>query len=347
MASALDGRRSPPRTSVPGAMRPLRLRPMAPHRRGDRGPSEGDGRCRGQPRRACRQSDRPAVERPPGAAEGQGTRPAGRTCRQARIRKARRAGSGDRRGEGRDGDPHRPVLHRLGLQHPWCRRRPYAADARLRDPACEGPPDALRRSRQARRRHPYASGSAGRSRRAGSLRVRGEGRSQEPAHRPRRTARRTAARTADRGRRHAGGDARSRAAAPRHQERRRNRRLKGRPPARRRGHRDLPRLARRAGTRHHHRDRRGRKSWRRSAPNSANATARLCATSPSTPLPAPARTAPSFTTASTARAIARSARANSSCSIPVRNTQTARPTSPARYRSERRPPRCAATSRWC
>ena len=94
-----------------------RLRSLAAH--GGRGetPAHGAGIGRRRTRGAGRQSDRPDLERPSGAAERPRRRPCGELCRQTGGRQARRTGEGDRRSQGRCDDPDRPVVDRLGLQH--------------------------------------------------------------------------------------------------------------------------------------------------------------------------------------------------------------------------------------
>ena len=79
------------------------------------------------------------VDRPAGAAARPGRDPSDRVCRRARQGQAGAACRRARQGRRHACGAHRPVVDRLGLQHPRQRRAAHAAGARLRHAAAEGP----------------------------------------------------------------------------------------------------------------------------------------------------------------------------------------------------------------
>ena len=127
--------------------RQARLRSVAAHVRQCREAATSLRQCRRHAGGGGRQSDRRAVERPPGAA----VRPGELARHQARRRKRRRQAQAhprrDRQAARRRAGGVRSAERRLGVQHPRRRRGAYPAAARLRAGAARGPAGALCRRR--------------------------------------------------------------------------------------------------------------------------------------------------------------------------------------------------------
>ena len=133
---------------------PARLRPVAAHDRRGQG-AESLGRAIRRDAGAARQEpDRHHLEGSARTAAGAGRDPPDRLCRRTGQGQAGAAGGGHRQGRRHACRADRPVLDRLGLQHPRRRRAAHAAGARLRGarrrrqaPAVHGPAQVLAHGR--------------------------------------------------------------------------------------------------------------------------------------------------------------------------------------------------------
>ena len=205
------------------------------------------------------QSDRRIVDRPPGAAAGEGRDPADRLCRRARQGQAGAAC----RGAGQEGVAHTVLTDPSSIAWAFNIRgsdvphTPLALAFAIL--SAEGPHLLFIDQRKLDHRDQGLSDPARRPPRAGRTRCRaGAACRRRHEDRARPGARRRASAHACRGQRRQGGAARRPCpAAARHQEPGRDRRHACRPPPRRRGGDQDARLARPPGARHARRDHRG------------------------------------------------------------------------------------------